>query len=63
MGEQKNPDQQNPGYTDQKKKRENERAGQNPYKDWKSNPERGKKHDPQLDPSHIHEDPTPESTR
>jgi hypothetical protein len=66
MGDQENPDQQNPGYTDQeeKKKRENERAGQNPYdKDQKSNPERGKKHDPQLDPSHIQEDPTRESTR
>jgi hypothetical protein len=44
MGDQKNPDQQNPGYTDQEKKRENERAGQKPQKDYEkdqaSNPER-----------------------
>ena len=49
MGDQKNQDQQNPGFTDQEKKRENERAGQNPYdKDQASNPERQKKQDPQL---------------
>jgi hypothetical protein len=64
MGDQKNEDKQNPGFTDQEKRRENERAGQNPYdKDQASNPERQKKHDPQLDPSHIQEDPTRETTR
>jgi hypothetical protein len=63
MGDQKNEDKQNLGRIDQEKKRENERAGQNPYdKEQESNPERGKKHDPQLDPSHIQEDPTREST-
>ena len=31
MGDPKNEDKQNPGYTDQEKKRENERAGHNPY--------------------------------
>lgn len=65
MGEQKNEDKQNPGYTDQeKKKRENERAGQNPYdKDQESNPERGKRQDPQYDPNHIQNDPNRDSTR
>jgi hypothetical protein len=63
MDDQKNKDKQSSGHTDQEKKRENERAGQNPYdKDQESNPERGKKQDPQYDPSHIQEDPTREST-
>jgi hypothetical protein len=64
MGDQKNEDKQNPGYTDQEKKRENERAGQNPYdKDQESNPERGKKQDPQYDPGHIQNDPNRDSAR
>ncbi len=38
MGDQKK-DKQNPGLTDEEQKRENERAGQNPYdKDQTSNP-------------------------
>jgi hypothetical protein len=64
MGDEKNQEKQNPGYTDQQKKPENERAGQNPYdKDQESNPARGKKQDPQYDPSHIQEDPARETTR
>jgi hypothetical protein len=64
MGDQKNEDKQNPGFTDQEKKRENERAGQNPYDDDQaSNPERQKKQDPQFDPSHIQDDPNRETTR
>jgi hypothetical protein len=64
MGEPKHEDKQNPGFTDQEKKREKERAGQNPYdKDQASNPERQKKQDPQFDPSHIQEDPTRDTTR
>lgn len=47
MGDQKNEEKQNPGYTDQEEKRENERTGQNPYdKDQAPNPERQKKQDP-----------------
>ena len=58
-------DKQNPGYADRdQKKRENERAGQNPYdKDQESNPERGKRQDPQFDPNHIQEGPARETTR
>lgn len=67
MGDQKNEDKQNPGYTDQEKKRENERAGQKPQesyeKDQASNPERRERQDPQYDPSHIQDDPSRESSR
>ena len=64
MGDQKNEDKQRPDLTDQEKKREKERAGQNPYdKDQESSPERGKKQDPQYDPSHIQKDPTRDTTR
>jgi hypothetical protein len=63
-GDPKHEDKQNPGLTDEEKKLEDERAGQNPYDmDQASNPERQKKQDPQFDPSHIQEDPTLESTR
>src|SRR4030095_9396400 len=65
MGDQKNPDQQNPGYTDQEKKRASERAGQKPRRDYErdqaSNPERRERQDPQLDPNHIQEDPAPQT--
>jgi hypothetical protein len=64
MGDQKNEDEQNASFTDQEKKREKERAGQNPYdKDQASNPERQKKQDLQYDPSHIQDDPNRETTR
>jgi hypothetical protein len=67
MGDQKDQDKQNPGYSDQEKKRENERAGQNPQeqyeKDQASNPERRERQDPQLDPSHIQNDPKNERAR
>jgi hypothetical protein len=58
MGDQKDEGKQNPGYTDEEKKRENERAGQNPQdkhqRDRASNPsEPREKQDPQYDPSHI----------
>src|SRR5688500_20277804 len=45
MGDQKKPDQQKPGYTDQEKKRELERAGQEPQMEHEheqgTNPARG----------------------
>lgn len=66
MGDQ-NEGTQNPGFTDQEKKRENERAGRNPQekheKDQASNPERREKQDPQYDPSHIQNDRSRETTR
>ena len=61
MGEPNNEGKQNPGLTDQEKKRENERADY--QKDQASNPERQKKQDPQFDPSHIQDDPNRETTR
>jgi hypothetical protein len=61
MGDQKNEGKQNPGFTDEEKKRQNERAGQNPQekyeKDQASNPERKEKQDPQYDPSHSQQNP------
>jgi hypothetical protein len=64
MGELNNEGKQNPGLADEEKKRERERAGQNPYdKDQASNPARQKKQDPQYDPSHIQNDPNRETTR
>lgn len=67
MGDQKDHEKQNPGYTDQEKKRENERAGQKPQenyeKDRASNPERRERQDPQYDPSHTQNDPGRETTR
>ena len=66
MGDPKNQDKPNPGSTDQDR-RKDERAGQKPQenyeKDQASNPERRKRQDPQLDPSHIQEDPARNSTR
>ena len=57
MADQKDQEKQDPGFTDQEKKEERERAGQNPYdKDQAANPERGKRQDPQYDPSHIKKD-------
>lgn len=61
MGDQKNEDKQNPGFTDEEKKREKERSDY--QKDQASNPERQKKQDPQYDPSHIQDDPNRETTR
>ena len=66
MGDQ-DQDKQNPGYTDEEKKRENERAGQKKQesyeKDQASNPERRERQDPQYDPSHIQNDPKRDTTR
>jgi hypothetical protein len=65
MADQKDHEKQDPGFTDQERKEERERAGQNPYdRDQASNPERGKRQDPQCDPSHIRkDDPKPETIR
>jgi hypothetical protein len=61
------PERTESRINDQEKKRENERARQNPQekyeKDQASNPERRERQDPQLDPSHIQEDPARETTR
>ena len=60
MGDQKNEEKQNPGYTDQEKSARPNAPVRNPYdKDQASNPERQKKRDPQYDPSHIQNDATP----
>ena len=61
MGDPSTRDKQNPGFTDEEKKREKERADY--QKDQASNPERQKKQDPQYDPSHIQDDPNRETTR
>jgi len=67
MGDQRNEGKQNPGFTDQEKKRDKERARRKPQesyeKDQASNPERRERQDPQYDPSHIQDDPNRGTTR